>query len=193
LNNPYPTGEKGIYFMKVCIIGDGGVGKTSLIERLVGKGFHSTYVITIGADITTYSTVIDEEQCRFQFWDLAGQQRFNAVRTLYYRGSHGAILVFDRTRLISFANLEHWKNELFRFVGHKIPIVILGNKCDLENRIDSASLQEFIQKSEKEYLVNPWRIPYIDTSAKTGQGIPLAFEVIGRSIRKFDETHSNTD
>ncbi|MFX0051419.1 MAG: GTP-binding protein [Candidatus Hodarchaeota archaeon] len=193
MDSTIPTGEKGSFFMKVCIIGDGGVGKTSLIERLVGKGFHSTYVITIGADITTYTTVIDGEQCRFQFWDLAGQQRFNAVRTLYYRGSHGGILVFDRTRPVSLANLEHWRKELFRFVGHEIPVMILGNKCDLKNNIDPALLKEFIQKSENDYPMNPWEIPYLDTSAKTGQGVPLAFEVIGRSIQKFYETYSNID
>lgn len=182
----YPIGHKGSYF-KICLIGDGGVGKTSLRERLLGEGFESTYLLTIGADFATYEIDIENDHFKFQIWDLAGQQRFDVVRSIYYRGSHGAIMVFDRSRPESFANLEEWKKEMFTHVGRKIPFIVLGNKSDLECRIDQEALQEFIANSEKEFsfLKVPFAIPYLDTSARTSHNVEEAFMALARTIRKF--------
>lgn len=187
MKNPPPILHKGSYF-KVVLCGDGGVGKTSLIEHLVGKGFHSTYVITIGADITTYQTTIDGNECRFQFWDLAGQQRFDVVRSLYFRGSHGAFLVFDQTRPASLQNLESWKQELFRYAGKRIPLIILGNKSDLSRKINTSILQEFLDNTkQKDFPDISMEIPFYETSAQTGNGIPFVFEEMGRILLKYQE------
>ncbi|UCG04212.1 MAG: GTP-binding protein [Candidatus Heimdallarchaeota archaeon] len=182
----YPIGYRESYF-KICIIGDGGVGKTSLRERLLGEDFESTYLLTIGADFATYETEIENQQFKFQIWDLAGQQRFNVVRSIYYRGSHGAILVFDQSRPESFSNLEEWKNEMYTHVGRKIPFIVLGNKSDLKNRIDQVALQEFIEKSENEFsfLNVPFTIPYLNTSARTSYNVEEAFTALAHTIRDF--------
>ncbi|MHA2203636.1 MAG: Rab family GTPase, partial [Candidatus Hodarchaeales archaeon] len=135
---------------KICLLGDGGVGKTSLRERFLGKGFQSGYILTIGADFAVQNLEIDGTQYKFQIWDLAGQQRFEAVRALYYKGSHGAILVFDRTRPESLFNLENWKRELFTNVGRQIPYIILGNKSDLPNAIIQEELKKFVEASQRE-------------------------------------------
>ena len=182
----YPMGRKGLYH-KICLIGDGGVGKTSLRERALGKGFESTYLLTIGADFAVYKIEIEGNQYRFQIWDLAGQQRFDIVRAVYYRGSHGAILVFDHTRPESLSNLENWKKELFTHVGRKIPFILLGNKSDLKSNINQASLMEFIKKSEKEYTFtgNPFAIPYLNTSARTSLNVKEAFMTLAMTIRNF--------
>ncbi|MFX1514878.1 MAG: Rab family GTPase [Promethearchaeota archaeon] len=182
----YPMGHKGSYF-KICLIGDGGVGKTSLRERLLGEGFESTYILTIGADFATYETDIEDEHYKFQIWDLAGQQRFDVVRAVYYRGSHGAILVFDQTRPESFSNLEEWKREMFTHVRRKIPFIVLGNKSDLKGKVDPEAVQEFIEKSEKEFsfLKNPLTIPYLDTSARTSYNVEEAFTALAYAIRNF--------
>jgi small GTP-binding protein len=182
----YPIGHKGSY-LKICLIGDGGVGKTSLRERLLGEGFESTYLLTIGADFATYETIIDDRQYKFQIWDLAGQQRFDVVRAVYYRGSHGAIMVFDQTRPDSFTNLEEWKKEMFTHVGRKIPFIVLGNKSDLKSRIDQEALKEFITNSEKDFsfLNVQFIIPYLDTSARTSYNVEEAFMALGRTIKSF--------
>ncbi|MFX1283246.1 MAG: Rab family GTPase [Promethearchaeota archaeon] len=182
----YPTGNKGSYF-KVCLIGDGGVGKTSLRERVLGEDFESTYLLTIGADFAIYQADIDGHIYKFQIWDLSGQQRFDIVRAVYYRGSHGAILVFDQTRPESFSNLENWRKELFTHVNRRVPFILLGNKCDLRSKIDRNALNEFIEKSEKEfsYAGNPFSIPYLDTSARTGHNVNEAFETLIMAIRNF--------
>ncbi|WP_455139691.1 Rab family GTPase [Candidatus Hodarchaeum mangrovi] len=174
---------------KICLLGDGGVGKTSLRERFLGKGFQSGYILTIGADFAVQNLEIDNRQYKFQIWDLAGQQRFSAVRTLYYKGSHGAILVFDRTRPDSLYNLENWKKELFNNVGRQVPYVILGNKSDLPNTIDEEELNNFIEKSQQEIQNIPFRIKYLNTSAKSGENVTEAFSVLGRSIKDFIEKY----
>ena len=174
---------------KICLLGDGGVGKTSLRERFLGKGFQSGYILTIGADFAVQNLEIDGRQYKFQIWDLAGQQRFSAVRALYYKGSHGAILVFDRTRPDSLYNLENWKNELFTNVGFQIPYIILGNKSDLPNSIEEEVLNKFIAKSQSEVEENLYKIKYLNTSAKTGLNVTDAFETLGLSIKSYIERY----
>lgn len=170
---------------KICLLGDGGVGKTSLRERFLGKGFQSGYILTIGADFAVQDKTIDGEQVKFQIWDLAGQQRFSAVRALYYKGSHGAIMVFDRTRPDSLYNLENWKKELFTNVGREIPFILLGNKSDLPNAVENGVLNRFIQKSQTEISDIQYEIKYLDTSAKSGLNVTEAFESLGRTIKEY--------
>ncbi len=174
---------------KICLLGDGGVGKTSLRERFLGKGFQSGYILTIGADFAVQNLEIDETQYKFQIWDLAGQQRFEAVRALYYKGSHGAILVFDRTRPESLFNLENWKRELFTNVGRQIPYIILGNKSDLPNAINQEELMKFVETSQQEISGVPFQISYLNTSAKSGLNVTEAFSQLGRSIKQYIETY----
>ena len=174
---------------KICLLGDGGVGKTSLRERFLGKGFQSGYILTIGADFAVQNLEIDAVQYKFQIWDLAGQQRFEAVRALYYKGSHGAILVFDRTRPESLYNLEKWKKELFTNVGRQIPYVLLGNKSDLPNAINQEELTRFVEKSQQEVSGISYSIYYLDTSAKSGLNVTEAFSQLGRTIKGYIEAY----
>jgi small GTP-binding protein len=166
-------------------LGDGGVGKTSLRERFLGKGFQSGYILTIGADFAVQNLEIDGIQYKFQIWDLAGQQRFSAVRALYYKGSHGAILVFDRTRQESLYNLDVWKKELFTNVGREIPYIILGNKSDLPNSIPQPELERYINQSQNEITDISYKIRYLNTSAKSGLNVTEAFQTLGRSIKEY--------
>ena len=170
---------------KICLLGDGGVGKTSLRKRFLGKGFQSGYILTIGADFAVQNLVIEDVQYKFQIWDLAGQQRFSAVRALYYKGSHGAILVFDQTRIDSLYNLETWKSELFSNVGRIIPYIILGNKSDLPGSISQEEVEKFVSKSQSEESDIPFDVKYLKTSAKSGLNVTEAFEELGKVIREF--------
>ncbi|MCK4847724.1 MAG: GTP-binding protein [Candidatus Heimdallarchaeota archaeon] len=174
---------------KICLLGDGGVGKTSLRERFLGKGFQSGYILTIGADFAVQNLPIDGVQYKFQIWDLAGQQRFSAVRALYYKGSHGAILIFDQTRVDSLYNLEKWKEELYTNVGREIPFIILGNKSDLPDSIEQSEVDRFIQKSQSEIKDIPFNIKYLKTSAKSGLNVTEAFETLGLSIKSYIEKY----
>ncbi len=174
---------------KICLLGDGGVGKTSLRERFLGKGFQSGYILTIGADFAVQNLTIKDIQYKFQIWDLAGQQRFSAVRALYYKGSHGAILVFDQTRLDSLYSLDNWKKELFTNVGREIPFIILGNKSDLPGAIDQEQIEQFVKKSQSETQDIPFDIKYLKTSAKSGLNVTQAFEQLGLTIGDYIEEY----
>jgi len=174
---------------KICLLGDGGVGKTSLRERFLGKGFQSGYILTIGADFAVQNLPIGGEQYKFQIWDLAGQQRFSAVRALYYKGSHGAILVFDQTRIDSLYNLEKWKKELYENVGREIPYVVLGNKSDLPEAIESSDVDKYIEKSQSEIKDIPFEIKFMKTSAKSGLNVTQAFEQLGLTIKSYIEKY----
>ena len=174
---------------KICLLGDGGVGKTSLRERFLGKGFQSGYILTIGADFAVQNLTIRDIQYKFQIWDLAGQQRFSAVRALYYKGSHGAILVFDQTRLDSLYSLDNWKQELYTNVGREIPFVILGNKSDLPGAIDQEQIDRFVKKSHSETQDIPFNLKYLKTSAKSGLNVTEAFEQLAIIIGEYIEEY----
>ncbi|MFX0208495.1 MAG: Rab family GTPase [Candidatus Hodarchaeota archaeon] len=169
---------------KLCFTGDGGVGKTSIINRYIGQGFQTNYKVTIGCQITTYNHVIEGENTKFQLWDLAGQQRFEFVRSTFYRGSHAAVLVFDRTRPQSLHNLRRWREEILSNVGYKIPFIILGNKSDLKEKIqvNQHELMEII--SELKQQTQLIEIPHFFTSAQSGLNLKEALTSIGKILRK---------
>ncbi len=179
--------------MKVCLLGDGAVGKTALRERYLGKQFSTGYVMTIGADFAVKKTEINTEEgkksIKFQIWDLAGQPRFHSVRELYYKGSHGALLIFDITRRDSLTNLNSWIDELYRNSGRGImPITFLGNKVDLRDEVDDPITQdealEFIKKVKEEYKID-FEMPYLETSAKTGVNVDESFDILAATIRTY--------
>ena len=183
----YPNGYSGPRF-KVCLIGDGGVGKTAIIEHLLGKRVQNTYMLTIGADISTYQ-VADGYDYKFQFWDLAGQERFDVVRSLFYRGSHAAIIVFDVSRPDSLKNLQSWQEELLKHVKVKIPCVVVGNKCDLSSKVNPEDITKFLEIL-KEKLSTPSftpTIPYIETSALNGIKVLDIINVLINKINEFIE------
>ena len=179
--------------MKVCLLGDGAVGKTALRERYLGKQFSSGYVMTIGADFAVKKTRIKTEEgekdVKFQIWDLAGQPRFNSVRELYYKGSHGGLLVFDITRRDSFTNLNSWIDELYKNSGRGVmPVTVLGNKVDLRDEAeDSVTVNEAVEFTEnlRKSLQMSCDIPYLETSAKTGENVDKSFSMLAQNIRQF--------
>ncbi len=179
--------------MKVCLLGDGAVGKTALRERYLGKQFSSGYVMTIGADFAVKRSQIMTEEgvkdVKFQIWDLAGQPRFNSVRELYYKGSHGGLLVFDITRRDSFTNLGNWIDELYKNSGRgPMPITVLGNKVDLQDEVENPVTREeaikFIEELKKKKGI-PYDVIYLETSAKTGINVDESFNILAMTIKKY--------
>lgn len=178
------------YFLKMCLLGDGAVGKTSLRERFMGRGFRNEHMMTIGADFASYEKVIvapdgTEYNATFQIWDMAGQDTFQSVRQRFFKGSLGALCVFDVTRPQSFQNVTKWVEELWRNNGRGVvPITLLGNKADLRDR-NSVSEQNSLKYAEA--ISNNTRgkgfaVQYMDTSAKTGLNVEKAFDTIGLTI-----------
>ena len=103
------------FIYKICVVGDGGVGKTSMVLRYTEDSFKENYIMTIGSNFSTKTVELPEfpqYNIKLQIWDLAGQKHFSFVRPPFYRGATGIIYVFDLTRRSSFSNLLNWKTEV---------------------------------------------------------------------------------
>ncbi len=181
-----------VIMLKMVLMGDGAVGKTALRERYLGRGFKANYMVTIGADFALADRHIGEKDIKFQIWDLAGQPRFGAVRSVYYANCLGALVLFDCTRPDSFKNLSVWIEEYWNNNGRGvIPIVLLGNKADLKdkfpNHITNEVAQEFASKLTQETEPFGFKVPFLETSAKTGLNVDAAFEFLGLRVLEFME------
>mmetsp|Transcript_12635 Transcript_12635/g.22932 ORF Transcript_12635/g.22932 Transcript_12635/m.22932 type:complete len:206 (+) Transcript_12635:83-700(+) len=172
--------------LKVIILGDSGVGKTSLMNRYVHQKFSSQYKATIGADFLIKNVPVDTKMTTLQIWDTAGQERFQSLGVAFYRGSDCCVLVFDVTDSKSFANLDNWKKEFLNYAGDNqsaadFPFVVLGNKCDMNARqVTKTQAQEWCELN---------KIPYFETSAKENTNVEQAFETVAR--RALERSDSN--
>ncbi|UCG04222.1 MAG: GTP-binding protein [Candidatus Heimdallarchaeota archaeon] len=178
--------------VKISLCGDGGVGKTSLRNRYLGRGFDTDYVPTIGTDFVSKQVILNHgarsKKIRFQIWDLAGQPTFRSVRTLYYKHTVGALLVYDITRPDTLFSLDKWLNELSKHSGSSdILVIVLGNKSDLQNetkdKINSEEARKYISGELITSLDNiNDDINYFETSAKTGVNVNAAFHKLGLTL-----------
>ncbi|MHA1451192.1 MAG: Rab family GTPase [Candidatus Hodarchaeales archaeon] len=168
--------------LKTVLIGDSAVGKTSIRNAFMGRRFKTTYKTTIGADFAVKELVIHgEKKIKIQIWDLAGQQRFDTIRSNYYLGANAGMIVFDLTRPDTFSNIVKWMNELWINNGAgPIPFVVLGNKNDLilsdrniKTDITARSFALGISRSTRRKY--GFYVSFLSTSAKTGENIDRAF------------------
>ena len=166
------------YLLKVIILGDSGVGKTSLMNQYVNRKFSSQYKATIGADFLTKEIAIGDRLVTLQIWDTAGQERFQSLGCAFYRGADCCILVFDLTNSITFGNIGNWKDEFLLCCNpsdpDKFPFVLLGNKADMENRVIT------YQRAQAYALKHG--LNYFETSAKTGANVERAFQKVAQSV-----------
>ncbi|KAF3856418.1 hypothetical protein F7725_017141, partial [Dissostichus mawsoni] len=158
--------------LKVIILGDSGVGKTSLMNQYVNKKFSNQYKATIGADFLTKEVMI---------WDTAGQERFQSLGVAFYRGADCCVLVFDVTAPNTFKTLDSWRDEFLIQASPRdpenFPFVVLGNKIDLENR-------QVTTKRAQAWCQSKNNIPYFETSAKEAINVEQAFQTIARNALK---------
>lgn len=175
--------------VKIVLLGDGAVGKTTLKRVFMGKGFEGRYLPTLGADVTLMTINIGSDTLKCRIWDLAGQPKFNNVRKLYYRGSIGAILVYDISVPESLYNLKNWIQELEKNnTRTKIPLVIVGNKTDLRPSIPSCLTTEqgqIFTNSLGEELKIEDSLSFFETSAKSNTNVNDVFRKLGEQVLKI--------
>lgn len=160
---------------KIVVVGDGAVGKTSLIKKFTKGTFEMDYIKTIGAQFSKYNKEINEDKITLIFWDIAGQEDFNFLHHLFYKETKAAIIVFSLEENDlgnnSFTHIENWNDEIKKYCDD-IPVVLFANKVDLIEKIN-------IDISRIEELVKNYNfLNYYITSAMTGEGVIEAFNVI---------------
>ncbi|MHA1584570.1 MAG: GTP-binding protein, partial [Promethearchaeota archaeon] len=158
------------YLFKCLAVGDGGGGKTALIVRFSQGFFQENYKLTIGVDFAVKNLKVKDYTVKLQIWDTGGQERFQYVRPLYYKGAMGCIVLFDVTNRESFNHIPRWLDEVMKESG-TIPMLLVGNKIDLES-------ERQVSRDEAEKLAKDLNMLYTESSAKSGTGVLDVFEVL---------------
>jgi len=164
---------------KICLIGDWGVGKTSLIRKYVLDQYDDIYISTLGTKTTKKRMTFKKNEKQFinltlQIWDVMGQKEFYKIQTFAFQGTQAAFIVCDITRKESVESINQWREQLFK-ITEKIPIIILVNKNDLQNKVELTS-------KELKTVSQQLHSPILFTSAKTGENVESAFLEIGKTL-----------
>ncbi|XP_041959494.1 ras-related protein Rab-18-B [Alosa sapidissima] len=161
--------------LKILIIGESGVGKSSLLLRFTDDTFDPELAATIGVDFKVKTIAIDGNRAKLAIWDTAGQERFRTLTPSYYRGAQGVILVYDVTKRDTFTRLENWLNELETYcTRNDLVKMLVGNKIDKDNR--EVDRNEGLKFARKHSML------FIEASAKTRDGVQCAFEELVEKI-----------
>ncbi len=164
--------DKRKFIRKVCLLGDGGVGKTSLVRRFVEDSFRDEYIVSFGTKVSKKVVGLGNVELTMMLWDILGQKSDDALHSAYYKGANGALLICDVTRPQTVEHLSKWKESLL----HSAPgakTILIANKSDLEAKVAT-------DKLESVAILLGSRL--IRTSAKTGEGVESAFQELGAMI-----------
>ncbi|XP_074000246.1 RAS oncogene family member Rab35 [Rhodnius prolixus] len=162
------------HLFKLLIIGDSGVGKSSLLLRFADNTFTGNYITTIGVDFKIRTMDIDGEKVKLQIWDTAGQERFRTITSTYYRGTHGVIVVYDVTSGDSFANVKRWLHEIEQNC-EVVNRILVGNKNDTPDR-------KVVLTEDAQRFADQMAIQLFETSAKENINVEEMFLAITRQV-----------
>jgi len=173
-----PAGSDYDHLFKLVLVGEVGVGKSSLVLRYTDNTFLNDDVGTIGADFKVKFINVDKKKVKLQIWDTAGQEKFRVMTSSYFGGANAVIIVFDLTDQKSLDAVEKWIKEAQSFADKSKPLqfLIVGNKKDLEK-------ERTVDKDAPRRLAEKYNALYCETSAKTGAKVDEAFQMIGERLR----------
>ncbi|EDR25350.1 hypothetical protein, conserved [Entamoeba dispar SAW760] len=152
--------------IKVLLLGESSVGKTSITQRYIDNTFEDIYLSSVGVDFKFKEITKDNELIRLQIWDTAGQERFQSIARSYYRNADAAFIVFDINNESSFKKVQFWYNEISQEEAYQL-VILVGNKCDLEMKVTD----EVVKSSYPDSI-------YLKVSAKTNKNISLLFDTL---------------
>lgn len=162
------------HLFKLLIIGDSGVGKSSLLLRFADNLFSGTYITTIGVDFKIRTIDVNGEKVKLQIWDTAGQERFRTITSTYYRGTHGVIVVYDVTNGESFVNVKRWLQEIDQNCD-VVNRILVGNKNDCPEK-------KVVQTEDAHKFSEQIGIELYETSAKENINVEEVFFAITRQV-----------
>ena len=163
------------YLIKIIVIGDANVGKSSIIKVFENKEWdmNDSYLTTIGVEFSSYHFTIKDTIFKMHVWDTAGQERFQSITDSYYKHSIGYILVFDLSDRHTFFNLKDWKSKIDSKCSEKNIGILVGNKSDLDKEVSKDEITEFVKDND---------LIYIETSAKKNINVDTIFTLLVNEI-----------
>ncbi|KAM9426551.1 ras-related protein Rab-26-like [Pholidichthys leucotaenia] len=171
------SGEFYDVAFKVMLVGDSGVGKTCLLVRFKDGAFLAgSFISTVGIDFRNKVMNVDAVKVKLQIWDTAGQERFRSVTHAYYRDAHALLLLYDVTNKASFDNIRAWLTEIHEYAQQDVVVMLLGNKAD-------ATHDRAVKREEGDKLAKEFGVPFMETSAKSGLNVDLAFTAVARELK----------
>ncbi|TGZ60716.1 hypothetical protein CRM22_008378 [Opisthorchis felineus] len=164
--------------LKLLLIGDMGVGKSSLLLRYIDNDFSATYISTIGVDFKVKTIMVGGLRVKLQIWDTAGQDRFRTITSTYYRGAHGIIIVYDVNDVRTFCNVERWTQEASMYTDDSIARILVGNKNDTPEL-------KTVAAHDAQRLAAKHSCLFIETSAKSDENVDQMFDMITREALRL--------
>uniref|UniRef100_A0A8D2LKC3 small monomeric GTPase n=2 Tax=Varanus komodoensis TaxID=61221 RepID=A0A8D2LKC3_VARKO len=164
-------------FQTVMLVGDSGVGKTCLLVRFKDGAFLAgSFISTVGIDFRNKVLNVDGVRVKLQIWDTAGQERFRSVTHAYYRDAHALLLLYDVTNRASFDNIQAWLTEIHEYAKQDVVLMLLGNKVD-------STQERVVRREDGEKLAKEYGVPFMETSARSGLNVDLAFVAIAKELK----------
>ena len=160
--------------IKIMLLGESQIGKTSLIQRYVKNNFNLSYITTVGIDFQLKQIKMNNKSIKLQIWDTAGQERFKNITKSYFHSSDGFIVGYDITSRLSFTNVSTWLKEINDNAPEEIQKILIGNKCDLNERE--------VTTEEGQKLAEENGMKFFETSAKNDINVKETFESITKDI-----------
>merc|ERR1719419_1671809 len=183
---PTPLSMSRKVLLKIIILGDSGVGKTSILHKYVNNKFIEEHKATIRADFSTKEITIDDSRLiTLQIWDTAGQERFQSLGNAFYRGADACVLVYDITNLQSFKKIQIWRDNFLRQASpdkpEAFPFLLMGNKADLHER------RQVTHEQATAFSATQNGMEFFETSALTGQNLEQAMRLIANIASQSEE------
>lgn len=175
----FPNPAKAV---KLVLLGEAAVGKSSLVLRFVSNDFQENKEPTIGAAFLTQKCTIGDKTIKYEIWDTAGQERFASLAPMYYRNAQAALVVYDITKPASFLKARHWVKELQEQASKDITIALVGNKYDLVEGDNEGEELRKVSVEEGQKLADEEGLLFFETSAKTSFNVNEVFVGIGSKI-----------
>jgi small GTP-binding protein len=167
--------------IKIIIIGDSSVGKSSITTRYVSNIYEPTSMLqTLGIDVQLKNILYKDINVQLQLWDTAGQERFKSIAKNYYRGSEGVVYVYDVTNIQTFYNVENWLNYVTFSTNTRPVCILVGNKIDLIN--DTNNIKRSVSVNQGKELARKHNMMFIETSALTGDNVNELFDTLNKAI-----------
>ena len=174
--------KQKIFEAHLVTLGDGQVGKTSLIIRYIDNSFSANYLSTIGIDSKIKKVnLANGEEIKVKISDTAGQERFKSIASNYMKKANGVVLVYDITNINSFKGIDRWISEISNDSNNAKPMILIGNKADMEDKRE-------VSKKEGEELAKKYAdgIHFYETSCKTGDNVDIAItDLVNQIYNKF--------